>query len=248
MSAELANVNSMNKYPLKKILENSSKRISVLLADDHAIVREGIRALLKNEVDIEVVGEAENGRQAMEMAIKLCPDIILMDFAMPLLNGLEATRQMQKLLPKTKILVLSAHSDDAYVEHMMNIGAHGYLIKQTSFQILATAIREVYNGKKFFSPSIAKQFLDLNWKSKLGDEINNKKSKALSTREAEVLQLIAEGQANKLIASTLTISIKTVEKHRQNLMGKLNIHDTAGLTRYAISEGIIENRIQGTGE
>ena len=164
---------------------------------------------------------------------------------MPLLNGLEATRQIQKSLPNTKVLVLSAHSEEAYVEHMMSLGASGYLIKQTSFQILATAIREVHKGNKFFSPTIAKHFYDRDFRSNQGYGLTVKKSKDLSTREAEVIQLIAEGQSNKMIASILTISIKTVEKHRQNLMSKLNIHDTAGLTRYAISEGIIENGNQG---
>ena len=229
-----------------KIQSHSPNRITVLLADDHAIVREGIRALLKSEADIEVIGEAESGRQALEMAEKLHPAVILMDIAMPQLNGLEATRQLKIASPNIKILVLSAHSDDAYVEQMMALGARGYLIKQASFQILATAIREVHKGNMFFSPSIADHFRNHDWKSKDQGSPVKTKLATLSAREAEVLQLIAEGSANKQIASTLTISIKTVEKHRQKLMGKLNIHDTAGLTRYAISAGIIESSVQLT--
>jgi DNA-binding NarL/FixJ family response regulator len=226
--------------------ENISKKITVLLADDHMVIREGLRALLATESDIEVLGEAENGRQAVEMALKLKPNVILMDMAMPSLNGMEATHQLRTTLPEIKILVLSAHSDDAYVEQMMALGAVGYLIKQTSFQVLAEAIREVYKGNRFFSPAIADHFRNRDWKSTDLPEPIKSKLSALTSRETEVLQLVAEGKANKQVASELSISIKTVEKHRQNLMGKLNIHDTAGLTRYAISAGIIENSVQLT--
>lgn len=224
----------------------SQNRISVLLADDHSIVREGIRALLESESDIEVIGEAETGREALELAAKLHPDVILMDIAMPLLNGLEATRQLQILVPNSKVLVLSAHSDDAYVEKVMSMGAKGFLIKQASFKILSTAIREVHKGNRFFSSTIDDHFRNHELKGTDRTSALNTKSVALSPREAEVLQLIAEGQANKQIASTLTISIKTVEKHRQHLMEKLKIHDTAGLTRYAIGAGIIESSVQLT--
>lgn len=222
------------------------KQITVLLADDHEVVRKGLRALLEAEADIEVIGEAETGRQALQMALKFRPAVILMDIAMPLLNGLEATRQLQAAVPESKVLILSAHSDDAYVEQVIAMGARGYLIKQTSFQILSTAIREVNKGNMFFSPSISDHFRNHDWKSADPGMSPKKKLAALSAREAEVLQLIAEGKANKQIAGELEISIKTVEKHRQNLMGKLHIHDTAGLTRYAISAGIIENSVQVT--
>src|SRR6188768_1530140 len=131
--------------------------ITVLLAEDHMIVREGLRALLKLEADLEVIGEAENGRQAVALASKLCPDVVVMDIAMPLLNGLEATRQILKTTPSTKVLVLSAHSDDAYVEQVMALGAAGYLIKQTAAHVLPDAIREVHKGKAFFSPTISKR-------------------------------------------------------------------------------------------
>lgn len=219
-------------------------KIKVLLVDDHAIIREGIRALLESESDIIVVGEAETGRQALEKAVSLSPDVILMDIAMPLLNGVEATRQLKALVPDCKVLILSAHSDDAYVDQLMALGARGFLVKQASFKILSTAIREVYQGKTFFSPSIANHFR--RHEQPGVDKLRplNTTLIGLSPRESEVLQLIAEGNANKVIASTLAISIKTVEKHRQHLMEKLKIHDTAGLTRYAIGAGIIESRVQ----
>jgi len=217
-----------------------SKPITVLLAEDHMIVREGLRKLLETERDITVVGEAATGRQAVEMSRKLLPAVVVMDIAMPVLNGLEATRQIRKVDPAAKVLILSAHSDDAYVERAVAIGASGYLIKQTSAHFLSDAIREVHKGNTFFSPSIAKR-LHRHDRETLGRPGLTKKNPArLSSREVEVLQQIAEGKANKQIAAALGISIKTVEKHRDHLMQKLDIHDTAGLTRYAISAGIIE--------
>jgi len=222
------------------------KRITVLLAEDHMIVREGFRKMLELENDLQVVGEAGNGRQAVAMVKKLRPAVVLMDIAMPLLNGLEATRQVLKAVPATKVLILSAHSDDAYVKSATESGAVGFLLKQTSTQDVCQAIREVHKGNTFFSPSIAKSLRHLN--QKLLDRKGLLKTKVtrLSSREAEVLQLIAEGQANKQIAAELGISIKTVEKHRDHLMHKLDIHDTAGLTRYAIAAGIIESSVQLT--
>jgi DNA-binding NarL/FixJ family response regulator len=219
------------------------KPISVLLAEDHAIVREGFRSLLKHERDIEVVGEAETGRQAVAMVRKLRPSVVVMDIAMPLLNGLEATRQIRKNFPDTKVLILSAHSDDAYVEQVAELGAAGFLLKQTSSDSLARAIREVQKGNTFFSPSISRRVQIRRQKSlDRGEKGGNR----LSSREVEVLQLIAEGKPNKQVATELGVSFKTVDKHRQHLMNKLNIHDTAGLTRYAISAGIIENSVQVT--
>lgn len=224
----------------------ASNSISVLLVDDHAVVREGLRMVLNVETDIKVVGEAKNGREAVELVKKLHPDVVVMDIAMPLLNGFEATRQMRKNFPLIKVLILSAHSDDEYVEQMIAIGASGYLIKQSSAQILSKAIREIKSGNSFFSADIAKRLEKKNSKSLARNGSLKNKNTKLSSREAEVLQLIAEGKANKEIASELVISIKTVEKHRQHLMEKLNIHDTAGLTRYAISVGIIESSVQLT--
>jgi len=220
------------------------KRITVLLAEDHTIVREGFRKLLESEVDIEVVGEAQTGRHAVELTRKLRPMVVVMDIAMPLLNGLEATRQIRKAIPATKVLILSAHSDDAYVDQAIAFGAVGFLLKQTSSHDLSTAIREVHKGNTFFSPSIAKRLH--NQRVPTGGVALRKKVARLSSRELEVLQLIAEGKANKETASELGISIKTVEKHRQNLMAKLNIHEISGLTRYAIGAGIIESSVQLT--
>lgn len=225
---------------------NAAKNITVLLAEDHMIVREGLRNLLAPERDIEVVGEADNGRQAIKMALKLRPDVIVLDIAMPLLNGLEATRQIRQAVPDTKVLILSAHSDDAYVETVMTLGAAGYLIKQTSAHFLCEAIREVQKGNTYFSPVVLKRF-NKRRRDSLG---RNGQAKAkgirLTAREREVLQLIAEGKANKQAAAELGISIKTVEKHRTNLMQKLDIRDTAGLTRYAIQAGVIECSVQLT--
>ena len=225
---------------------NVKKHITVLIADDHMIVREGLLKLLEIEKDIEVVGEAFNGRNAVDMAIKLHPDVIVMDIAMPQMNGLEATRQLRKAVPDTKIIILSAHSDDAYVENVMTLGAHGYLIKQSSSHVLSEAIREVHKGKVFYSPGISKRLNKRKQKTLDRNGVPNAKVAHLSSRELEVLQRIAEGETNKEMASNLDISIKTIEKHRDHLMSKLDIHDTAGLTRYAIEAGIIESSVQVT--
>nr|WP_133797506.1 response regulator transcription factor [Prosthecobacter fusiformis] len=221
------------------------ERITVLLAEDHTIVRQGLRALLELEGDMRVIGEAENGRQAVELTRKLSPALVVMDIAMPLLNGLEATRQILAEKPATKILILSAHSDDAYVNLVMTLGASGYLIKQTAARVLPEAIRKIHQGHSFFSPSISRRLLQQK-SSQRGDPNVRKTASPLTSREMEVLQLIAEGNANKETAEELNISIKTVEKHRQSLMHKLNIHDTARLTRYAIATGIIESSVQVT--
>ena len=221
------------------------KRITVLLAEDHQIVREGFRSLLKHEDDIEVIGEAETGRQAVQLTQKLRPAVVVMDIAMPLLNGLEATRQIRRDFPETKVLILSAHSDDAYVEQVALLGAAGFLLKQTSSHVLATAIREVEKGHTFFSPAVSRRVQTR--KQKAADRGASKTNgNSLSSREVEVLQLIAEGKPNKQIAAELGVSFKTVDKHRQHLMSKLDIHDVAGLTRYAINEGIIESTVRMT--
>jgi DNA-binding NarL/FixJ family response regulator len=222
------------------------KKIPVLLAEDHTVVREGFRKMLDLETDLEVVGEAQNGRQAVELAKKLRPAVVLMDIAMPHLNGLEATRQILKAIPATKVLMLSAHNDDAYVDTAIASGAVGFLLKQSSSHEVCQAIREVHQGKTFFSAAISRRLnrlhpLPLDRAGRPGQ-----KAVQLTSREMEVLQLIAEGKANKETADELGIGIKTVEKHREHLMQKLDIHDTAGLTRYAISAGIIESSVQLT--
>ena len=219
------------------------KKITVLLAEDHTIVRQGFRKMLELEDDLEVVGEAQDGRQAVVLANKLRPEVVLMDIAMPLLNGLEATRQVLKALPASKVLMLSAHSDDAYVKTAADSGAVGFLLKQTSAQDVCRAIREVHKGKMYFSPSISRRQDRLHPASRNRAGSLTKKAAQLTSREMEVLQLIAEGKANKETAAELGIGLKTVEKHREHLMEKLDIHDTAGLTRYAISAGIIESSV-----
>jgi len=219
------------------------KKITILLVDDHTVLRQGLRALLLTESDMEIVGEAENGRQAVQMAAKLAPDVVVMDIAMPQLNGLEATHQICKEAPLTKVLILSSYGDDEYVRRLTEAGAVGYLIKQTMANDLIKAIREAHKGNAYFSPSIAKRLLDHYRESFLkgGKPLTQKFTERLTSREREVLQLVAEGKGNKQMASDLCISIKTVEKHRQQAMNKLNIHDVAGLTRYAIAQGIIES-------
>jgi DNA-binding NarL/FixJ family response regulator len=209
-------------------------------------VRQGLCALLNADGHFIIVGQARNGRDAVEMAHTLKPDVILMDIAMPVLNGLEATRQILAANPAAKIVILSAHSDDEYIERMSTAGAVGFLEKQTSAEILTQAIHEVAKGNSFFSPSIAKRMACGKNRSRDRDGLHKTGNLRLTSRETEVLQLVAEGCANKQVAATLSISIKTVEKHRQHLMDKLDIHETAGLTRYAIARGIVESNVRVT--
>ena len=223
-----------------------SEVITVLLAEDHAIVREGLRSLLELGGGVAVVGEASNGREAVELTLKLRPAVVVMDIAMPQLNGFEATRQILLAAPATRVLVLSAHSDDEYVAHMVKVGAAGYVVKQNSGQLLVTAIREIAAGRPYFSPAILRRMKDVERLARESGAARTKERRPLTAREAEVLQLVAEGAPNKRIAAELGISIKTVEKHRQQLMDKLGIHDTAGLTRHAIATGVIESSVQTT--
>jgi DNA-binding NarL/FixJ family response regulator len=225
---------------------NSPKQITVLLAEDHSVVRQGLCALLNADGHFKIIGEARTGREAVEKAKALRPEVILMDIAMPVLNGLEATRQILAANPAAKVIILSAHSDDEYVERMTAVGAAGFLEKQTSADVLTKAIHVVAKGSKFFSPSVAKRMSNNQGKPRDRDGLLKANSTRLTSRESEVLQLVAEGSANKQVAAHLGISIKTVEKHRQHLMDKLNIHDTASLTRYAISAGVIESSVQLT--
>jgi DNA-binding NarL/FixJ family response regulator len=210
------------------------------------MVREGLRAMLKLERDLEVVGEACDGREAVAMAMELRPDVVLMDIAMPGLNGLEATRQLFKALPATRIIILTAHCDDAYVKSAVDSGAAGFLLKQDSAHDVCRAIREVHQGGIHYSTSVAKRFVRTNPQSRDRSGKLERMPPLLTPREMEVWQLIAEGKANKETAAQLGISIKTVEKHRGHLMDKLDIHDTAGLTRHAIATGIIESSVQVT--
>ena len=215
-------------------------KTTLLLADDHTVVRQGLRALLQAEPDLHIAGEADTGRQAVQLAKSLKPDVVVMDIAMPGLNGLEATRQILKLAPNTRVLILSSYSDDEYVHQSTEAGAAGYLLKQAAVTDLVKAIREVKSGHAFYSPAISRRLVQRYRETLRRGVPVKKRTDVLTSRETEVLQLIAEGKANKQIAAELGLSIKTIEKHRQHLMDKLGIHDIAGLTRYAIAKGIIE--------
>jgi DNA-binding NarL/FixJ family response regulator len=217
------------------------KKITVLLAEDHVIVRQGLRSLLSAEPDIEVVGEAGNGRQAVQMTRELAPAVVVMDIGMPILNGLEATSQIISESMPSRVLILSSYADDEYVHQLAGAGAAGYLIKQTAASELISAVRQIAKGNAYFSPSVLKRLLELYRDGGGNGRSSGRGTDALTSREQEVLQMVAEGHVNKQIASTLNLSIKTVEKHRQQLMDKLDIHDIAGLTRYAIAHGVVES-------
>ena len=222
------------------------KRITVLLAEDHTVVREGIRTLLEMDDDLEVVAEAKDGRQAVALVQKLRPSVVVMDVAMALLNGLEATRQILKSVPGARIIILSAHSDNAYIKYATESGAMGFVLKHASVHDLADGIREVNKGNVFFGPFLAKRIPEPRRKLLDRPGLSKPRYAGLTSREMEVLQLVAEGESNKQIAAELSIRIKTVEKHREHLMQKLDIHNTAALTRYAIGTGIIESSVQLT--
>ena len=222
------------------------KRVAVLIAEDHTVVRQGLRLLIESGGDIEVVGEAKTGREAIQLTDELHPEIVVMDVAMPMLNGIQATRHILKAFPGTKVLILSAHSDPEYVEQAIKEGAQGYVVKQESGEIVAKAIRELHKGKTFFTASIAKHLNEDYQKPPDGIGLRKKHSTQLTLREVELLQMLTEGHGNRQMALELGISIKTIEKHRQHLMEKLHIHDIAGLTRFAIAAGIIDSSVQST--
>jgi DNA-binding NarL/FixJ family response regulator len=213
--------------------------IRVLLADDHQIVRQGLRALLENDPDVKVVGEAADGRQAVDQAIRLEPDIVVLDVVMPRLNGLEVLRQIRQHCPKTRVLVLSSYNDDEFLRRTVTGRASGYLLKEAAAGELLQAIRQVFKDEPTFNPKISSRLRHL-YQEVLGKDQSQKETR-LPSRETETLQFIAEGYANKQIAAEMGISIKTVEKHRQQIMHKLNIHEVAGLTRYAIERRMVES-------
>lgn len=216
------------------------KDIAVLLAGDHNMVRQSLCFLLEAQSDIGIVGEAETGRQAVQMAKTLQPDVVVMDILMPDSDGLEATRQIRKEMPHAKVLVLSSHGDEAEMDQFTEAGASGYLLKQSPAVDLIKAVREAFKGNMFFGPTFSNRLVSTCVDSRPRKLLLVKRNDSLTARESEVLQLIAKGKINKEIASDLCISVKTVEKHRQQVMDKLNIHDIAGLTRYAIAHGMIE--------
>lgn len=214
--------------------------IRVLIVDDHQIVRDGLRSMLGKQMDIEVVGEAENGREALTRARELNPDVVVMDIGMRELNGIDATRQLLADSPKTKVVALSMHSDRRYVSEMLAAGASGYLLKDSAFDELTQAIRAVAEGRTFLSQGVAGVVLEDYVRRVAGgtDDVPTQSGRALSAREREVLQLIAEGSSTKEIAARLHLSVKTVETHRRQIMDKLGIFNIAGLIKYAVREGL----------
>ena len=210
--------------------------IRIILADDHRIFRQGLRSLLEKETELELLGEAENGRKAVELAGELLPDVVVMDVSMPDLNGMEATRQIVSRVPGTKIIGLSIHSDRSFVEGMLKAGASGYLLKECDSEEFIRAIRAVALGQTYLSPAVAAVVVD-----DYVDQARTKadpKSQRLTAREREVLQLLAEGLSSKEMAAELNISVKTVENHRHQIMERLSIHSVAELTKFAIRQGI----------
>lgn len=210
--------------------------LRILVADDHAIVREGLRALIDQQAGMQVVGEAENGRKAVQLARKLLPDIIIMDVSMPDLNGIDATHQIRSEIPKAKIIALSMHSDKRFVSGMLKAGVSGFLLKECVFRELTTAINAAVADEHYLSPKITATVVeDYVQKTTTGTD---SQSDDLTSREREVLQLIAEGQGTREIAGVLHISIKTVEARRRSLMQKLRIDNIADLIKYAVREGL----------
>lgn len=212
-------------------------KIRILIADDHTLLRNGICALLENEQDMTIVGEANDGREAVRLAGQLKPNVVLMDIAMPLLNGLEATRQIKHEHPEINILVLTMYDNEEYFREMLEAGASGYIIKRAAATELVSAIRAVHNGEAVLSPAITRLLLEDYLTHDNGNENDN--PNALSSREREVLQLIAEGKTSREIAEILHLSVKTVQSHRTNLMQKLDLHDRGDLIKYAIQKKII---------
>jgi len=211
--------------------------VRLVLADDHAMMREGLKALIGKESDLEVVGEADNGKAIAELVRKTGAHVVVMDVAMPDLNGIEATRKLVKTNPNIKVVALSGHANGEFVREMLKAGASAYVLKSRAYEELVRAIREVMKGKKYLSPDIAQGVVDAYV------EISSSMSAnpafvILTDREREALQLIAEGKSTKEVADALGVSVKTVETHRHNIMQKLNLHSVAELTKYAIREGL----------
>ena len=212
--------------------------IRVLLADDHGIVRKGLRFLLERQPGVDVIGEASDGREAVKLAEELAPNVVIMDVAMPALNGIDATMQIMKTHPKTGVIMLSMHSDEAYLVRALSAGAKGYLLKESAEVDLLRAVQVVAQGRPFFSPQIAQTLLE-DYMRTLQQRGLEDTYEILTDREREVLQLLAEGKSNKEVASILNLSVYTVETHRTNLMQKLNLHNTAEIVLYAVRKKII---------
>jgi DNA-binding NarL/FixJ family response regulator len=214
------------------------KKIGVLLADDHTLIRAGLRMVVEAQSDLSVVGEANNGREAVAMAAALKPDVVVMDIGMPSLNGIEAAREIRKTLPDTQIVMLSMHSDEGYVLRALKAGAKAYLLKDSAEADLARAIRAAAAGKSFFSPAVGQVLLE-DYMRKLQRTGAEDSYELLSPREREILQLVAEGKSSKEIATLLNLSVYTVETHRAHVMQKLNLRGIPELILYAVRKGII---------
>lgn len=211
-----------------------ARGITILLADDHSMVRQGFRRILESQADMEIVGEAANGREALEKSAELKPDVVVMDVAMPELNGIEATRRLTEASPRTRVLALSMHKDAVYVREILRAGARGYLLKDAIDADLVAAVRAVARGDAFLAPAIADSVLT-DYRQHVTDPID-----LLTSREREVLQMIAEGKTNKEIANDLKLSVYTVDAHRGRIMEKLNLHSTGELVRFAVRKGLID--------
>jgi len=210
------------------------KRIRILLADDHAVVRQGFKMILGEHPDMEIVGEAGNGREAVELAERLKPDLVVMDVAMPELNGIEATRRLAASTPHARVLALSMHKDSVYVREILRAGARGYLLKDSGAGDLVSAVRAVASGEGYISPAVSNAVLD-DYRRHVTNPID-----LLTSREREVLQMLAEGQTNKEIATVLNLSVYTVDAHRGRIMEKLNLHSINELVRFAVRNGLID--------
>ena len=210
-----------------------SKKIRVLLADDHTILRRGLRMLIDSQADMEVIGEARTGREALAETRRLEPDVVIMDISMPDLNGIESTRQICDELPRTKVVALSMHKDSVYVREILRAGARGYLLKESEDDDLLKAIRSVHRGEAFLSPAISDAVLT-DYRRHVSNPVD-----LLTGREREILTLVADGKTNKEIASSLGLSVYTVESHRGSVMEKLNLHNTGDIVRFALRNGLI---------
>jgi DNA-binding NarL/FixJ family response regulator len=220
------------KHRWRRLNRVSSKKIRVLLADDHTILRRGVRMLLESQPDMEVVGEARNGREALEASRTLAPDVVVMDVSMPEMNGIEGTRQICEEMPAVKVVGLSMHSDAVYVREILRAGARGYLLKDSEDEDLLRAIRSVSRGEAFLSPAVSDAVL-ADYRKHVANPIDQ-----LTSREREILTLIADGKSNKEIATALNLSVYTVESHRGSVMEKLNLHNTGDIVRFAIRNGL----------
>ncbi len=213
---------------------NPNKKIRILLADDHALVRQGFRLILETQPDMEVVGEAANGREAVELAQRLSPDVVIMDVGMPEMGGIEATRRLAQCCSRTAVLALSMHKDSVYVREILRAGARGYLLKDAFDRDLLAAVRAVARGEGYLSPAVSEAVLS-DYRRSVSDPLD-----LLTSREREVLQLLAEGKTNKEIASMLNLSIYTVDAHRGRIMEKLNLHSIGELVRFALRHGLVD--------